>query len=232
MFCDQCSDLLSDYIDGSLELGEQVKVEHHVAECEHCRGIRDDLLQIVQFSRKLPLHAPPSSLWLRIKSEIDLEARPKLGARAAVWWSSLWQHSSSQGFHWATAAATLAGVAILVIVVQTGIFNSSRLMPAVSNQNAVVRSDTRTGSSSDGTRTDISDMEQRIQALAELAREQSVSWSPDVKSAFNRDMSYVDETLAQCHHELSDNPHDDVCREMMLNAYREKVRLLEGFTDY
>ncbi|HYM00946.1 MAG TPA: zf-HC2 domain-containing protein [Blastocatellia bacterium] len=229
MLCDQCTDLLSDYIDGSLELGEQTKVEHHVGECEHCRGIRDDLLQIVQFSRKLPLHTPPSALWHRIKAEIELEARPNIRSKAAMWWSSLRSPGPSQGFHWAAAAATLVTVAALVVVMQTGVIFRS--------------TPSRSGPDSSGTpiqnaqpatadETDINDMKQRIQALDDLAKQRSVSWSPDVKSAFNRDMSYLDQTLAQCHHELSDNPHDDVCREMMLNAYREKVRLLEGFTDY
>ena len=231
MLCDQCTELLSDYIDGSLELGEQAKVEHHVTECEPCRAVRDDLLQIVQFSRKLPLHTPPSSLWMRIKSEIDLEGNPRLGSKAAVWWSSLRGGNTSQGLHWATAAAILACIAILVFMVQTGrIGRTTSRSEAVSS--AATAPDVRSGSNAEDMKTDIDDMEQRIRALDDLAQQRSVSWSPDVRTAFNRDLSYVDETLARCHHELSDNPHDDVCREMMLSAYREKVRLLEGFTDY
>ena len=59
MVCKQCQELLSEYIDGALELGEQVNVERHLADCEPCRAVRDDLLQIVHFSQRLPCNRLP-----------------------------------------------------------------------------------------------------------------------------------------------------------------------------
>ena len=50
--------------------------------------------------------------------------------------------------------------------------------------------------------------------------------------AFERNLLYVDQTLVECRHQLNDNPADDVSQELMLNAYREKVRLLEGFDKF
>ena len=38
MVCKQCQELLSEYIDGALELGEQVNIERHLGECEPCRA--------------------------------------------------------------------------------------------------------------------------------------------------------------------------------------------------
>ena len=78
MICTKCQELLSDYIDGALELGEQVSIERHLADCEPCRAMRDDLLQIVHFSHQLPLQAPASSLWPRIQSDLT-ELRPRFG---------------------------------------------------------------------------------------------------------------------------------------------------------
>ena len=40
MGCKQCQELLSDYIDGALELGEQVNIERHLGDCEPCRAVR------------------------------------------------------------------------------------------------------------------------------------------------------------------------------------------------
>ena len=45
MVCKECQELLSEYIDAGLELGEQVNLERHLADCEPCRAVRDDLLQ-------------------------------------------------------------------------------------------------------------------------------------------------------------------------------------------
>src|SRR5215510_12447578 len=75
MNCEQCRQIISDYVDGSLELGEQVNIERHLSNCEPCRAVRDDLLQIVQFSHQLPLHTPSGELWSRIREDIAEEAR-------------------------------------------------------------------------------------------------------------------------------------------------------------
>ena len=71
MVCTQCQELLSEYIDGALELGEQVNIERHLADCDSCRAVRDDFLQIVHFSHKLPLQSPSPALWSRIRSDVE-----------------------------------------------------------------------------------------------------------------------------------------------------------------
>src|SRR5262249_12378863 len=89
MFCKECQELLSDYIDGALELGEEVRIEQHLSDCEPCRIMRDDLLQIVHFSHQLPLHSPGKSLWARIEADIN-EKQPKtIWSRARVSFESL-----------------------------------------------------------------------------------------------------------------------------------------------
>src|SRR5262249_40938652 len=87
MVCNEYRELLSDYIDGALELGEQVKVESHLADCEPCRAVRDDLLQIVHFSKQLPEHTPSSALWARIQSSIEAEQPAGFWTRAMSWWN-------------------------------------------------------------------------------------------------------------------------------------------------
>src|SRR6185503_5494595 len=86
MICTKCKELLSAYINGALKLGEQVSIERHLADCEPCRAMRDDLLQIVHFSHQLPLQAPASSLWPRIQSDIT-ELRPRSWDRPRRWWA-------------------------------------------------------------------------------------------------------------------------------------------------
>jgi anti-sigma-K factor RskA len=226
MLCSQCQELLSDYIDGLLELGEQSKIEAHISQCESCLIVRDDLLQIVHFSKNLPLHSPSSSVWMRIKAEIEATRRKGLSAQAGRFWAKV----SSQGLRfrseWVTVAAIAISVSALVFVYQRG--------SVISTPPAVVQTQVPNESSAnkDAMDSNIRDMEQRIDNLKAVVDERSAGWNPQIKSSFNRDMSYIDQTLAQCHHDLTDDPQDDVCRELMLNAYREKVRLLEGFNDF
>ena len=89
MVCQQCQELISDYIDGTLELGEQTKMENHLADCEGCRAMRDDLLQVVHFSRQLPLHTPSSAVWARIETDLEAQRPRSSWSRAAAWWTGV-----------------------------------------------------------------------------------------------------------------------------------------------
>jgi len=211
-----------------LELGEQAKIEAHISHCETCLSVRDDLLQIVHFSKSLPLHSPSSVVWTRIRAEIEAGNSKGLQAQAGRFWAKI----STQGFRngWATAASIVISILALVFVYQ-----KSYIIPqdrSGADQAQALSSLNQSRISQDAMDSNIRDMEQRINNLKAAVEERSVGWNPQIKSSFNRDMSYIDQTLAQCHHDLSDNPQDDVCRELMLNAYREKVRLLEGFNDF
>jgi hypothetical protein len=115
------------------------------------------------------------------------------------------------------------------------VYQKGQVSPQVSggaNQAQIYGSGSQSRTDQDAMDSNLRDMEQRINNLNAVVEERSAGWNPEIKSSFNRDMSYIDQTLAQCHHDLSDNPQDDVARELMLNAYREKVRLLEGFNDF
>jgi anti-sigma-K factor RskA len=217
MLCNECQELISDYIDGALELGEQVKVERHLADCEPCRAVRDDLLQIVHFSHQLPEHAPATALWPRIREGVA-ELQPRFWSR---WWGGL----RTLNFN-LSVPQLVAGAAALVIVISIGIIVTQRDSPAsvdsgVQQTNLVPLSN-----------VDVQQLEKQISKLSQSVEERKTSWDPELRTAFERNLYYIDQSLAECRHQLKDNPADDVSQELMLNAYREKVRLLEGFEKF
>src|SRR5215471_3650461 len=120
MLCSDCQELLSDYIDGTLELGEQAKVEAHISHCDACLSVRDDLLQIVHFSKSLPLHAPSSAVWTRIRAEIEAGSKKRLSAQAGRFWAKMSAHGIRFRSEWATAAAIVISISALVFVYQKG----------------------------------------------------------------------------------------------------------------
>lgn len=221
MICTKCQELLSDYIDGALELGEQVSIERHLADCEPCRAMRDDLLQIVHFSHQLPLQAPASSLWPRIQSDLT-ELRPRLWDRPLRWWARI----RSFNFN-LSVPQMIAGAATLVIVISIGVIVSRRDGPAVNSDTA-----TRLSQVTPLSNADLQQLEKQINKLSDSVEQRKESWDPELRIAFERNLFYVDQTLVECRHQLNDNPADDVSQELMLNAYREKVRLLEGFDKF
>jgi len=224
MVCRQCQELISEYIDGALELGEQVNIERHLADCEPCRAVRDDLLQIVHFSNQLPLRAPSTSLWPRIRSGVE-ELRPGFWGRPLRWWSNV----TTLRFN-LTVPQMIAGAAALVIIVSIGAIVSRRDNGPIelSAGNSRVPPSEITPLS----RTDLQQLEKQINQLSETVEQRKNSWDPELRIAFERNLYYIDQSLVECRHQLDGNPADDVSQELMLNAYREKVRLLEGFEKF
>jgi anti-sigma-K factor RskA len=224
MVCSQCQELISDYIDGSLELGEQVQIERHLADCDSCRSVRDDLLQIVHFSHQLPLHSPSNAVWARIKEDVAHQRGTLF--RAFPWLS--WLKTRHFDLSLPQLAATTA--AIIIAVSALALFSrhdAGARQPVDSTVQAVSGADAVPLSN-----TDFQQIEKQISRLSETVEQRKVDWDPELRSAFERNLLYVDQCLAECRHQLNNNPADDVSQELMLNAYREKVRLLEGFEHF
>ncbi|HWP42610.1 MAG TPA: anti-sigma factor [Blastocatellia bacterium] len=227
MVCNQCQELISEYIDGTLELGEQTKVENHLADCEPCRAVRDDLLQLVHFSRQLPLHTPSSAVWTRIRAQIEMERPATAWARARSWLDRLRDRHFDLSLQQLAASA-----AVLVLIV----FASALMLRNGSSDTADLGSSQQSAS---GTlkktplsNAEIQQIEQRIDQLKESVEQRKVSWQPELRVAFDRNMYYVEQSLLECRKQLNGNPDDEIAQELMLNAYREKVRLLEGFEKF
>ena len=224
MLCTQCQESLSDYIDGALELGEQAKVERHLSDCEPCRAVRDDLLQIVHFSHQLPLRSPSAALWPRIHEEVR-DLQPGFWARPMRWWMSIKTLNLNL-----SVPQIIAGTAALVIILSTGIIVSRPDSRTVDQSAYGAR-----GASAEVTplsNADLQQLEKQISQLSETVEQKKNSWDPELRTAFERSLYYIDQSLIECRHQLSANPADDVSQELMLNAYREKVRLLEGFEKF
>jgi hypothetical protein len=233
MNCIECEDIISDYVDGTLELGEQTKIEQHLANCEPCRAVRDDFLQIVHFSKQLPLHTPTSDLWTRIQSEIEAEKPRTFWSRTKLWWRNF----NARDFNLTIPRlVAVAAAFVLMVSISAALWrnvntnmntNAGDLAPAMNfsggqqitlSQNDVDR--------------DVKDCEQRISKLKESVDQKKEAWAPELRSSFDRNMFYIDQSLNDCRQQLNNNPLDETCKELLKNAYNEKVRLLEGFEKF
>jgi anti-sigma-K factor RskA len=226
MICSQCQELISDYIDGLLELGEQAKVERHLADCEPCRAVRDDLLQIVHFSHQLPERAPSNSLWARIQSDIANEQPKGFFSRAAAQWERL----RNRNFN-LSIPQLVASAAAFAIIISVSVMISRR--DAGQGQASIATNALAGGGDLQRlSNPDIQQLEQQINELSDSVEQRKGGWNSELRATFERNMYYVNQSLVECKHQLTDNPSDDVSQELMLNAYREKVRLLEGFRSF
>jgi hypothetical protein len=216
MLCTDCQNQLSDYIDSSLDAGVRSLVEDHLNACSPCRGVLDDLLQIVHFSRQLKGANPEGEMWSRVKTEIEAD-------RSRTMWSRFADARITLG-----VPQLVLAVVVLIVALSAAWLTSRResVAPVVGGSFAA------NSAHAASVQATIQEIEQRINRLDSIVELRRSSWSPELRSMFDRQMLYVDQSLAECRHGLTATPGDDVYEELMLGAYREKVRLLEEFSDY
>jgi anti-sigma-K factor RskA len=226
MVCNECQELISDYIDGELELGEQVKIERHLGDCEPCRAVRDDLLQIVHFSHQLPEHSPSGALWARIQSDLKEQQPAGVWSRAGAWWNRIKSRQFDLSIPQMAAAA-----AALAIVISLGVI--ALRQNAATNVTSLASSVTAPDSQMQPlSNSDLQQLEKQISSLSATIEQRKIDWDPQLRVKFEKNMTLIEQSLAECRHQLSDNPGDDISQELMLNAYREKVRLLEDLENF
>src|ERR1051326_2724163 len=90
MNCSECQELLSEYIDGDIAEKKHGIVYLHLQSCSECNMICQDLEQIVQVSRDLPLLAPQNALWKQIEAEIKELTQP--GYKPHSMWARFWNY--------------------------------------------------------------------------------------------------------------------------------------------
>jgi len=125
----------------------------------------------------------------------------------------------------------VASAAALAFIISVGVLITGRNVAPDQSTVASV-ADVKANNLQRLSNPDIQQLEQDVSRLSETIEQRKSAWNPELRAAFDRNMYYVNQSLAECRHQLNDNPSDDVSQELMLNAYREKVRLLEGFQSF
>lgn len=72
-------------------------------------------------------------------------------------------------------------------------------------------------------------LEDSIARLSRSLERRRENWNPELRRVFERNMAIIDQSLAECEQVLRRNPRDADAEEMLLAAYREKLRLLQEF---
>ncbi|MBA2526502.1 MAG: zf-HC2 domain-containing protein [Pyrinomonadaceae bacterium] len=244
MNCEKCQDLLSDFLDGALSTEDRRMLSAHLEECLSCVGAHDDLDSILSVCRDCrgEYDAPPNekALWLRIRNIIESEqsASPAAGANSATgaqplsWWAR-WVNRS-----WELSLPQLsAAVAAIVIAVSLGTaFSVGRMQnfsaPSV-RSNELVSNSPKAGTPTVQLTVDdrVRHQQMEIDYWNKRIQQQMVSWSPQTRDSFKRNLTVIDQAVADSRNQLLVDPHDEVSEEMLNSALNEKMQLLREFSD-
>jgi hypothetical protein len=236
MNCEECQDLLSDFLDGALTPEANSVLDDHLRECSSCQSARDELESIVSFclDHRGEDEAPPNerAMWLRIQNVIESEVGsppvPQISEvtssrRLAILLrlNRSWRLSLPQ---LVTAIATVAVGAALVTA-----FGVRSMLSSNSHQSLAIAD----GVASNGDTMDVRTREKQLNAeyWTKRVEERRGRWTPQMREAFDRNLSVYEQAVEDSRTQLSRNPQDEVSEEMLHSALDDKIELLKEFSE-
>ena len=249
MNCEKCQELLSDFLDDALSPKDKETLNAHLEECLSCFAVRDELNSIISFccDNRGQYVSPPNerALWLRIRNTVESELAAVTVAsvqgsaqteRSENWWSRLMHRSWELSLSQMTGAVAVIAIAVALITA----FSMQRIQQSDTGATTAAVSSGGSGraNTTDASTISVSDVDGRMrqQQLAieywnQRIEERKASWSPQMREAFERNMTVIDQAVNYSRDELRRNPHDEVSEEMLNSALNDKMELLREFAD-
>jgi hypothetical protein len=231
MNCAKCQELLSDFIDGSLNADDASFLGSHLNECLECLDVRNDLHSIVSYcqTHRGEYVAPPNekALWLRIRNMIEVGNSEAIPAAVTNRSWNRWR-----GRSWELSLPKLvASVAAIVLIVSLTTAVGLRRWQG----GQVIGTKASSSANMDVTATNVLNRVQRQEQMIEYWNQRveanKLRWSPQMRAAFDRNLKVIDEAVNVSMSDLQKDPHDEVSEEMLNTALDEKLSMLKEFAD-
>lgn len=229
MNCEQCQELIHDFVDGSISRSDESLLNTHLNDCLDCESVRQDLAAIVDFchKRRGEYETPPNeqALWLRIRNVIEAEQRgmtvAPAGERRPSFWGRLmgrsWELSLPQ-----MAASVTAIVLLVSLATVVGLRRWGTDIPATAATASFAASDVNDR---------FSQRQQVINYWNQRVELNKARWSPEMRETFERNLKVINQTVATSLEELKRNPHDEISEQMLNESLNDKLALLKEFSD-
>jgi hypothetical protein len=182
----------------------------HLASCSACQSLVTDLRDIVAVAHTLPAELePPARVWVSLRAQLENEGIIKVpalaGAESVSWW---------RGFAELFRGRALATVTVGLLIVAAGVLQIRQpVIEVVGAHNP---------------------FEETARALTEqeqgLANMQLASNSL-VDTSLRQNLSAVDDFIADCERRVQAEPQDELAREYLSGAYRQKAQLLSAMME-
>lgn len=216
MKCSAARQLISDFVDGELSLGEEKALRGHLKACAECQQLLRDFQKIAREARELPSLLLSSSAWQKIAAGLG-SAQPKEAAseeKKRAWFPAFWL---SPGLRYAFAG-------LLTLVIIGGLIIS--LKPW--RKEALVQK-----GSFEYTLAKVEEAqhyyEKAIAALNDAVETQGNGLNPELAEVFKQNIEAMDKSIQACQQMVAKDPNNLTIRAYLLTAYREKVTFLEEY---
>lgn len=247
MKCEDCQELLSEYIDNQLDAKLSARVKAHLTLCRECAEVHEDFANIiglcdVEAIEEIP---PPNeqALWCRINNIIESEIKPEVTQeikqkeekRGLL--SRMWRHTWSLSFtQLASAVLGIALVSSLLTVL--GIQNSSAsntLNAGAINQPTFLELALSKVGLAESPKQErerrLREQQAAIDYWNKRVAARRALWDKNLRDAFDRNLNEINQVVFEYTRILEENPQDELSGEMLDSALNEKMELLREFSE-
>jgi anti-sigma factor RsiW len=223
---DRWTDRLSEFVDGSLDAGEALALEAHLAECRGCAATLAALRAVTARAAALEPREPERDLWPAIAARLE-----RRGARRP-WFAAAWR-----GLAGALSALTerrlsfslpqLAAASLALVLVSGGVAWMA-LRPAASVAPAPLASNPAL--SPDAATVGLAQYDAAIAELERALASRSTGLDTSTVRVVEQNLAAIDRAIAEARRALAADPTDPYLHDHLASTMRLKMGLLRRAT--
>jgi predicted anti-sigma-YlaC factor YlaD len=205
--CKQAAERLDDYLDGTLSVDEQRRVERHLADCADCREEERTLRAILAQAEALPAErVPPRDLWPGV--------RDRLAPRRGRWRFGTWSGGGLAGL--------AAAAAVVIAVAGSWVYQGPRA--PVASPTGGTPAPVSLGSPLHEAEREYARATTDLMVALDARREQI---SPETMAVVEENLRTIDVALGQIRAALAQDPSNPDLARMLTSTHRRKVDVLQ-----
>ena len=252
MNCEHCQELISVFLDNELEETSSAEVREHLAVCEPCSKVCEDLAMIIDFAQldadETVIPPNPQALWCRINNVIESEVQAEIlkenkekiaqaeaeaQAAKAGWLPRRWNFSFMQ-----VASAVLMVAIVSSVLTVVGIRSYSTRSDDISSLSAPPTLFERILGKVGLAETPqqkreriLKEREEAIDYWNRRVEARRAQWNANLRDAFDRNLNEINQAVNEYTQILQENPQDELSGEMLDSALNDKMELLREFSE-
>ena len=209
---------LNDYVEGALGAAERADVEQHLASCDDCRALVDDLRAVRSAAGALEHRDPPARAWSRLERAIQFEAEHR-DADARL-------KPSRYVFTWLAAAA-----AILIAVAVGLTYRPAMRQQSATNQPAVGANVPAADASAQTVEAELRAAEEHydkaIKGLEQITNEEKGTLDTQTAATLQKNLAVIDQAINESRAAVRAQPASQPAQDSLIESFKAKLALLQ-----
>ena len=228
------SERLSEYLDDELTPAERAACEAHLAECEACRLVADDLRMVVAFARADADRMPEADLWAGVLSQISSVKAAAARADDEAARTKTLAFRSRRQISFTLPQLALAASLLIAVSASVAFWAAGRpVAVSVAQEDPVqAQAEFLVPPSASVERANFADaqFDQAVADLEKVLTDRREQLDPRTVLIIERNLAAIDEAIREARAALDADPANTFLNSHLADARRKKLELLRQAT--